>query len=130
MLRPVWPPIKDSFPTQPPGNRTVRTHAAATIVAVSPHAHHVTVTNGARKMSGARNTSSQITNEVNSARAAIEAVRGQSRPTPDATAMNAQKYARASRAGSPLGTPLHSGVKLPLTKPKTPNAIIVTAKAT
>src|SRR5882724_3903910 len=47
---------------------------------------------------------------------------------PDTREMKAQRKASASRAGKPLGTPIHVGVKLPWIRPRIPRPTRVTAK--
>src|SRR5262245_4954404 len=60
-------------------------------------------------------------------RAATAAVRVQSRPRPDAREMNAQRYARATRAGTHWGTGCQTWTKVPLLTPMAPSQIRVAA---
>ncbi len=79
-------------------------------------------------MRGTLNSSSQTKKELSNKRDATTAVRCQSRPMPDTSKIKAHRYAKTSRAGTLLGSPVHVGVKSPWARPKIPRPTIVAAK--
>src|SRR6266699_5528759 len=109
-------------------NQTYSTQAAATITPVEPNVQATSTTGVSKKKLGSLRTNNHSMSDAKITRAATAAVRCQSRPIPDVREMKAQRYARASRAGTHLGTGCHTWTKVPLLRPMTPSQIRTAAK--
>src|SRR5262245_66168207 len=97
------------------------TQAAAAITAVEPNVQATSTTGVWKKRFGSLSASSQTMSDAKITRAATAAVRVQSRPRPDAREMNAQRYARATRAGTHWGTGCQTWTKVHLLTPMAPD---------
>src|SRR6266702_2621147 len=128
MRRPLSPVAKPRrCRSRSPANQTYRTQAAATSTAVL-QAAQVSCIPGSRKRWGTAHSRSQARRKESRRREATAAVRCQKRPMPGTREMTAQRSASTSRAGAPLGTGSHTGVKSPLIRPKIARVISVAAK--
>src|SRR6266699_6936316 len=112
----------------PAANQTYSTQAAATITPVEPNVQATSTTGVSKKKLGSLRTNNHSMSDAKITRAATAAVRCQSRPIPDVREMKAQRYARASRAGTHLGTGCHTWTKVPLLRPMAPSQIRTAAK--
>jgi hypothetical protein len=112
-----------------PASQTYSTQAAATITAVEPNVQATSTKGVWKKRFGSLSASSHTMSDAKTTRAAMPAVRRQSRPMPDTREIEAQRYAKASRAGTQLGTGCQTWTKSPLLRPIAPSQIMAAAKA-